>query len=509
MQNSDILRKIPSVNDILETTEIKELISECPRSLVVNVTRRILGEIRQAALADKRSSNAGSTMADNTIPAISNRIVKSVKKSMNQTLEKAINATGVILHTSLGRAPIHELALKQIIDVSKGYSTLEVDKTTGKRSSRYNHIQTILCELTGAPAATLVNNNAAAVLLALNSITQGKEAIVSRSHLVEIGGSFRMPEVMEKSGTTLVEVGSTNRSYISDYKNAITDRTGLILIVHPSNFRITGFTHSPDLEEIANLGKEFNIPTLHDLGSGALINLKNICSGQFLNNLRGIPCGSETDTYNNNSPDDDYLSNIMSEPTVKESVAAGIDVTTFSADKLLGGPQGGLIIGRKDLIDSCKSNPLMRALRVDKTTIAALDATLRLYVDDKKALENVPILKMIFSPVTTVDERANRLKNNILNNTNGFYSATVEDGRSEIGGGSMPAETIPTKVVSVSSNHISANKLAKELRLNAIPIFARIERDMALLDPRTVIGTEEENEIVNAFKIIADKNTAN
>lgn len=488
----DILKNIPPVNEIIELPEIRKLAEAYSRGLVVNSIRNILAEIRQRFISniDNRSSESiTNNNIDFSANAIANLVIQDVKNGLAQTLERAINATGIILHTSLGRSPLPLSAIDQIAEISQGYSTLEVDKTTGKRSSRYRHIQSLISLITGAEDALLVNNNAAAVLLVLDTLARGKEVIVSRSQLVEIGGSFRMPEVMEKSGAILVEVGTTNRTYISDYKKAISEKTGVILLVHSSNFRIVGFTTSPTLEEIASLGKEHNIPTVYDLGSGAMIDFKDYNQGSI----------TSTSPYPRS-----IIYNLPHEPTVKEGVEAGIDIITFSTDKLLGGPQGGLIIGKKELIDLCKGNPLLRALRVDKITIAGLDATLRLYLNESRALEIIPILRMMFEPIDSIERRCNRLQKEILKDTDSFFSVSVEDGTSEIGGGSLPEETIPTRLICISSSQVSAEDLSKALRLNKPPIFGRIEHDRVLLDLRTVIGNDEEKEVLKALKRIID-----
>ncbi|MGR3219899.1 MAG: L-seryl-tRNA(Sec) selenium transferase [Candidatus Anammoxibacter sp.] len=498
----NILKKIPAVNNILELPEINELVEEFSHNLVANTIRAALDEIRRKIASDIKNEifvhhDDG---VDVSIPKLINLIRRSVQKKLPKTHEKAINATGIILHTGLGRAPIPAEAIKQLVEISNGYSTLEIDKDTGERGSRYKHIQSIICTLTGAPDALLVNNNAAAVLLALDTFAKGKEVIVSRSQLVEIGGSFRMPEIMEKSGAILVEVGTTNRTYISDYKNAISEKTGLILIVHPSNFRISGFTSFPTLKDIAALGKEHNITTLYDLGSGAMIDFKEYNAVPQAN----LPITNHQSSITNHQSS---ITN-LNEPTVKESVDAGIDVVTFSTDKLLGGPQGGLIIGKSEYVDLLKQNPLLRVLRVDKMTIAALDATLRLYLNKPRAIKAIPVLKMIHTSTDDIAKRAKNLKNEIVKTTNDFFVLSVTEGSSEVGGGSCPDLAIPTMLLSISSKHINATDISKQLRLNDPPVFGRIERNMVLLDLRTVIDDGEEREILKALQRMADNNTS-
>ena len=471
--NHAIFKIIPSVNTLLEFPEIISLIEEFSRKAVLGCIRKKLDEIRKITPSDK-IDDLFITNGDKytfSVQGFICCITESLKKSIPKTHEHAINATGIILHTCLGRAPLSKSAAKSTGETSSGYTTLEIDKETGKRMSRYRHIQSLITTLTGATDSLLVNNNAAAVLLTLDTLANGKEVIISRSQQVEIGGSFRMPDVMKKSGSLLVEVGTTNRTYIADYRDAISENTGLILIVHPSNYRIIGFTSSPDIKEIAALGKEYNIPTFYDLGSGAMVDLKKL--------------------------------NIPHEPTVQESVDAGIDVVSYSTDKLLGGPQGGLIIGKNEYIDLMKKNPLLRALRVDKMTIEALDATLRLYINEEKAEKEIPVLKMIFTPMEEIDRRINRFKDKIVKATNCFFTLNIVNGVSEIGGGSCPAAPIPTRLLSLLSEKISADGISKALRLNSPPIFGRIEKGVTLLDFRTVICDHEENEIANALINIA------
>ena len=474
--NHDIFKIIPSVNTLLELPEIISLIEEFSRKAVLECIRKKLDEIRKITPSDK-IDDLFITNGDRhtfSIQEFISTIAESLKRSIPKTHEHAINATGVILHTCLGRAPLSKSAAKSTSETSSGYTTLEIDKETGKRMSRYRHIQSLITTLTGAADSLLVNNNAAAVLLVLGTLANGKEVIISRSQQVEIGGSFRMPDVMKKSGSFLVEVGTTNRTNIADYRDAISENTGLILIVHPSNYRIIGFTSSPDIKEIAALGREYKIPTFYDLGSGAMANLRKL--------------------------------NIPHEPTVQESADAGVDVVSFSTDKLLGGPQGGLIIGKHKYIDLMKKNPLLRALRVDKMTIEALDATLRLYTNEEKAEKEIPILKMMFTSIEEIDSRIARFKDKIIKTTGTFFALNTVEGFSEIGGGSCPAAPIPTKLISLSSKKISADGISKALRLNSPPIFGRIEKGATLLDFRTVICDREENEVASALINIAKEN---
>ncbi|MCC7210500.1 MAG: L-seryl-tRNA(Sec) selenium transferase [Candidatus Brocadia sp.] len=457
----DILRSIPSVNELLESPEISKFTDRYPRLLIVEAIRAVLEDIRQSLTNKKKCAEA------QAIDLSPQRLYHLVQESLRQKfcdIEHAINATGIILHTGLGRAPLAKEAAQQIQDVLRGFSTLEIEKHSGRRGIRYHHVEQLICMITGAEAALVVNNNAAAVLLALDTLARGKETIISRSQLVEIGGSFRMPDVMAKSSALLVEVGTTNKTYLADYGNAITEHTGLLLKVHQSNFKIVGFTETVDLKDLVSLGKERNIPVMYDLGSGALIDLKKF----------GLPY----------------------EPTVQESIKAGADVVAFSTDKLLGGPQGGIIVGKKRWIDLLKRNPLTRAFRVGKLTIAALEATLKLYLEENLAVQKIPVLHMMLTPLETIEERCKRFIDGLTHETKACMDITIIDGFSEMGGGSLPGEGIPTKLVSLRPEKIDVGEIAARLRDNAPPIFARVEQDRVLLDMRTVYDNE-----VNMFAL--------
>lgn len=455
--HQDILRSIPSVSQLLESPEISRLTDSYPRQLVTDAIRTVLEEIRQSLTNKKEFTEAQAI--DLSPQRLSHLIQQSLQQKFSG-IEHAINATGIILHTGLGRAPLAEDAAQQIQNALKGFSTLEIEKHSGRRGIRYHHAEQLISMITGAESALVVNNNAAAVLLALDTLARGKEAIISRSQLVEIGGSFRMPDVMAKSGALLVEVGTTNKTYLTDYCNAITERTGLILKVHQSNFKIVGFTETVDLKDLVSLGKERNIPVVYDLGSGALIDLRKF----------GLPY----------------------EPTVQESIKAGVDVVTFSTDKLLGGPQGGIIVGKKRWVDLLKRNPLTRALRVGKLTIAALEATLKLYLEENLAVQKIPVLHMMLTPLEAIEERSKRFIDGLTPETKACMDITIIDGFSEMGGGSLPGEGIPTKLVSLRSEKMNVGEIAAQLRSNTPPIFARIEQDRVLLDMRTVYDDEAD-----------------
>ncbi|MEE9558143.1 MAG: L-seryl-tRNA(Sec) selenium transferase [Candidatus Brocadiales bacterium] len=455
------LRHIPSVSALLEMPEISKFYASYPRALVVSTIREVLDDLRGSV---ERSDNSDTDLSPSAIlPLIKGKLLARGKLPIS----RVINATGVLVHTGLGRTPLATEAIKEIEEMAGGYCSLEVAVSTGKRSSRTAHIEALVVALTGAEAAMVVNNNAAAVLLGLDTLAGGKEVIISRSQQVEIGGSFRMPEVMAKSGAKMVEVGTTNRTYISDYRGAITLDTTLLLNVHSSNYRIVGFTAEAKIEELVQLGREFEIPVMYDLGSGALFDLKQY----------GLP----------------------HEPTVEESVRAGIDITTFSTDKLLGGPQGGVIVGKKRFVDLMKQNPLARALRVDKLTIAALEATLKLYADKEAVAQRLPILKMLTRTLEDIERESKQFIKELSSRSGGKIAATLEDGSSAVGGGSLPGEAIPTKLIAISAKKPSAQELSDRLRQNVPPIFARIVDDRVLLDLRTVTNGSETAETLNAI----------
>ncbi len=464
--HQNILRTIPSVNEFLESPEISKLTDLYPRQFVADAIREVLEDIRRHLIGMDSTPQKNQNQVFTTLQEMDfspQKLYPLIQQVLQQKLcgiEHAINATGIILHTGLGRAPIADEAATQLQNVLKSFCTLEIEKATGRRGSRYHSVEQLICTITGAESALVVNNNAAAVLLTLDTLARGKEVVISRSQLVEIGGSFRMPDVMTKSGAILVEVGTTNKTYIADYSNAITECTGLILKVHQSNFKIVGFTETVDLKDLVSLCQTHNIPVFYDLGSGALIDLQGF----------GLP----------------------HEPTVQESIKAGVDVVTFSTDKLLGGPQGGIIAGKKKWIEPIKKNPLTRALRVGKLTIAALEATLRLYLEDDLVIKKIPVLRLITASLETIEERCTRLINKVSSETRAYMNISIVNGFSEMGGGSLPGEGIPTRLISLHSEKISAEEIAARMRGNTPPIFARIEQDHVLLDMRTVYDTEVE-----------------
>ena len=426
--------------------------------MVLASIRRIMDQKRQAILNSADPQEAAS------VPVAAEGLLADVEKEMAQTarpsLRRVINATGVVLHTNLGRAPLAPEALKHIAEIAGGYSNLEFDLTFGERGSRYEHVEKILCQMTGAESALVVNNNAGAVFLALNSLAEGKEVIVSRGQLVEIGGSFRIPDVMKKSGAVLVEVGTTNRTHLEDYERAIHERTALLLKVHTSNFRILGFTAEVSLKDLVALGRAKGLPVLEDLGSGCLLDLS--------------PYG------------------IAKEPTVQEALTAGVDLVTFSGDKLLGGPQAGIILGRKQYLDLIGKNPLSRALRIDKLTLAGLEFTLRVYGNQAEAAAGIPVLRMLTCPLDRLERRAKRLYRQWKGKIDSFCQVKIKEEFSQVGGGALPLQRLPTWVMALRPLSTTAARMEKRLRESHPPVIARVQEGEILLDLRTVAEGEEK-----------------
>jgi len=443
-------RNLPSVSRVLVHRRIRPLLSQMASDSVAELVRQQLQEARRAIAAGHECPPT-ETLVES--------VLARAELLLQPTLRPVINASGVIIHTNLGRAPLSREAMAAMDAVSRGYSSLEFDLTEGERGDRQVHLETLLCQISGAQAALAVNNNAGAVLLALTALAKEREVIISRSQAVEIGGGFRIPEVMHQSGARLVEVGTTNRTYLSDYQQAITSDTAALMRVHASNFRIIGFVESPSLEDLVRLAHEHSLLLLDDLGSGCLID-----TSQF---------------------------GLAAEPTVQESVAAGADLTLFSGDKLLGGPQAGIIVGREELVARLRRHPLARALRLDKASVAALAATAIHYVRDE-ALEKIPVWRMIAMPLATIERRARRWARAI------GPPARIVHGRSMIGGGSLPEEELSTRVIAIPAHDgRSVTELAQRLRLGQPPVIGRIEHDQLLLDPRTV-APEDDSLLVEA-----------
>jgi len=455
----EFFKNLPKIDEILLILEKEGISGEFPRNVVVDTSRSLVGEMRNAIVVAK-----GKPPRLLPVEKAAEEVKKRLLKLREFSLKKVINATGIILHTNLGRAPLSERAIERIVEVSRGYSNLEFNLDKGKRGIRYDHVRKILCSISGAEDAIIVNNNAAAVLLVLNTLSKGKEAIVSRGELIEIGGEFRIPEVMEKSGAILREVGTTNRTHLSDYDNAIDDTTGLILKVHTSNFRTVGFTEEIGLRELVATGNKSGIPVVNDLGSGCFIALEKY--------------GFER------------------EPTVQEALATGVDVVTFSGDKLLGGPQAGIILGRKKALKEIEKNPLNRALRIDKLTLAALEATVQEYLNIDGVISRVRSLRALTEQQEEVNKRAKRLLTLLEARAPKGFSFDLKEGMSLAGGGSLPTQEIPTVLLTVTSERLSSGRLEKKLRRLDVPIIARISEDEILFDLRTI--DEDEFELIEA-----------
>ncbi len=451
--NTKLLRLLPKVDDCLLVLQQEKTLTEISLKSLTRLTRLYIDKVRQDILHGVEIPPE-KMMRERFI----SKLIDFILDEQRIRFKRVINCTGVIIHTNLGRSILPAQAMDALYDAGARYSNLEFDLETGERGSRYSLVEELLCELTGAEAALVVNNNAAAVLIVLETLAKGKEVIVSRGQLVEIGGSFRIPDIMSRSGADLVEVGATNRTHLRDYENAISENTGLLLKVHCSNYRIIGFTKEVSNQELVALGRQQDIPVVEDLGSGCLIDLS--------------PFG------------------LMKVPTVQEVVASGVDVVTFSGDKLLGGPQAGVIVGSKKIIDTIKKNPLNRALRIDKFTLSGLESILRLYRDERTALKVIPTLAMIAAPVEVVDKRARRLLRRLRRDMKEPCRFSIVDSTSRVGGGAMPEQNVPSRSVALEPVHLSVNELERALRKQEIAVIGRIEDDRLLLDMRTVMDDE-------------------
>lgn len=451
MDKNRLFGSIPKVDEILNNESILGILDSVPRVLVLEAIREVLDETR-TIIKESPENSAGDIKIDidNILETV--RLKSLDKNTMH--LKKVINCTGVIIHTNLGRSVLSENAAKSVYDAAVNYSNLEYDLEDGNRGSRYEHIEYILKRITGAESAIVVNNNAAAVLVVLSALCRGKEAVVSRGELVEIGGSFRIPEVMEQSGAVLKEVGATNMTHLYDYENAINENTGVLLKVHTSNYRILGFTESVCGGEIACLGKKYGIPVVEDIGSGSFIDFSKY--------------------------------GISYEPIVQDAVKSGIDIVTFSGDKMLGGPQAGIIAGKKKYVDMIRKNPLTRAIRVDKMTLAALEATLREYLDEDIALNEIPTLRMITESKHSLSIRAEKLLKILETSIGKHAEINISEDFSQIGGGSMPLENLPTFVICMRPYSISVNRIEQLMREAPIPVVARTKKESILFDIRTI-----------------------
>lgn len=457
-EKQKLLTTLPSVDEILRSNQGVHWLNVYPRRYVIQAIREVIDSRRKEILKGFISDiSEESMMAE---------IENTMEKLSSYSLRPLINATGIVIHTNLGRSILSEKSLENIKKVSGSFSNLEYDLKAGKRGKRYTHVIRVLKEVTGAEDALIVNNNAAAVFLCLNTLSKGKEAIVSRGELVEIGGSFRMPEVMSASSAILREVGTTNKTHLHDYERAINDNTALIVKVHKSNFRVSGFVDEVSVEDLVSLGRRYQIPVMFDLGSGCLIDLK--------------PFG------------------IHDEPVVRDIVNTGIDITTFSGDKLLGGPQGGIIVGRKEYIEKIHKNPLTRAMRIDKLTLAGFEATLMEYIDEEKAIENIPTLRMLLQKPEVIKERAKRIAKRLKKEIKDVQITVMAD-TSRAGGGSLPELDFPTYVVTIRSDNVSVNEFEERLRNGNPPIISRIKEGSMIIDART-IRTQDLDDLIKGIK---------
>ena len=453
MNANEILRKLPKVDILLNEEKVQSLCKEYGRGFVVDCIREELDRMRMLALSGETETVEACLMD------FAKSVEKKVQKESEYPLRKVCNATGIILHTNLGRAPLGKIHLDAMSQAICGYSNLEYDLECGQRGKRWTHYGDLVAKIAGTEAAIAVNNNAASLTLIFSALAKGKEVVVSRGESIEIGGKFRIPEVIEQSGATLKEVGTTNRTRISDYENAINENTGALLKVHTSNYKVVGFTEEATLEELVALGEKYNLPVIMDLGSGVLVNLEKY--------------------------------GLAHEPTVQEQVQSGADLVCFSGDKLLGGPQAGIIVGKKAYIEKLEHYPLMRAIRLDKCAIAALSATFREYMDEERAVKNIPVLSMIARPLEELKEQAEKLAD-CLKGCEAWAKIQVEESQSMVGGGSLPGEILASFAVTIRPFKMSCETLTEKMRHFDMPVIAHIKNEKIWLDMRTVTFAEME-----------------
>jgi len=464
-EKKDLLQKIPAVDRLLNSPFLSEILPNYPRSLVLKAVHQVLAGVRNAIKSGHGFEEPLS------LDRISHLVTEKLVLLNQPSLKPLINATGVVVHTNLGRSILAERVLSKFKPLAGGYSNLEYDLQRGERGSRYSHVEGILKELTGAEAGTVVNNNAAAVLVALDTLARGREVVVSRGQLVEIGGSFRIPEVMKRGGARMVEVGTTNKTHLRDYEEVIGPDTALLLKVHKSNYHLIGFTEDVDTVELVTLAHKNNIAVMEDLGSGCFVDFSKY--------------------------------GLVKEPTVQEVLGQGVDLVTFSGDKLLGGPQAGIILGRKPLVEAIRKNQLSRALRIDKLTLLALEETLRIYRDESAAIKEIPTLQMILAPYDHLKNKARRLRRMIGKLDSPNFTLQLADGTSKVGGGALPLLVIPTCLLTLVPGRLSANTMERKLRDCDPPIISRVERDQVLLDVRTVQESELKT-LAGAIKVLAE-----
>ena len=466
-QNEQLLRKLPSVDTLLK--ELQNHTAGIGREVLVSLIRQVIDETRKVLLAQSSPQMDANTIHQKIIADIKNRL----ETIMATHYRRVVNATGIVLHTGFGRAVLPPKALEQIQQQLQSYSLLQLDVETGQRCKRDECIERLLQQLTGAEAATVVNNNAAATAIVLNTVAKDKQVIVSRGQLVEIGGSFRLPEIMAFSGAELVEVGATNKTHPHDYVDAITENTAAILRVHPSNYKIQGFSSEVPLEELVDIAHEHNLVMIDDVGAGALIDLSRF--------------GFEP------------------EPTLAESISKGSDIVTSSADKLIGASQGGIILGRTELINAIRKNQFARIVRTGKLTLVALEATLKLFLDESVALSESPTLEMLMRPLSEMTDQAQRIASELGRSISGAAVTTI-NGFSQTGSGSLPTQNLATTLVAIQPEKISAAALAKQLRHYNIPIFARIQNEQVLIDPRTLRDGDDKILVKALLEILSRKN---
>ncbi len=469
MNKKNLFKLMPKVDELLEKDEIRKILGYIPRKIVLGAIREEIEKLRNKI----KDENISEDEILEDLEMIIEKIVENAKRKNQYKLKRVINATGVVIHTNLGRSLINEKVMENVKEIAINYSNLEYDLNTGSRGSRYSHLEEIICEITGGESAMVVNNNAAAVMLVLSTMAKGKEVIVSRGELIEIGGSFRIPEVMEESGAFLVEIGTTNKTHLKDFEKAINEETAALLKVHTSNYRVLGFASNVDSGELFELKEKYEIPLIEDLGSGVLIDLSKY--------------------------------GIEYEPTVQKSIEKGVDIVTFSGDKLLGGPQVGIIVGKKKYIDEMKKNPLTRAFRIDKFTISALEATLKHYLDKDTSVEEIPTLSMLTIGIDKLEKKAEKLKIKIKEkDLDKLIKVDIEDTYSEVGGGSLPLEKLPSKSIVLTLENLSTQEFENNLRKFHIPIITRLYKDKVYIDLRT-IKEEEFNILVDGLEFALNR----
>ncbi len=451
MDAKELFRKLPKVDILLKDEKIEALCEEYGRGFVVECIRAELDHVR--ALIASEYVDAAEEYLENFLQ----HVEKRVEMEAEYPLRKVINATGIILHTNLGRAPLGKIHLDAVAQAMCNYSNLEYDLESGKRGKRWTHYADLISKIAGTEGAIAVNNNAASLTLIFGALAKGKEVIVSRGEAIEIGGKFRIPEVIEQSGAILHEIGTTNKTRLSDYEEAINENTGALLKVHTSNYKVVGFTEEATLEQLVELGKKYNLPVIMDLGSGVLVDLEKY--------------------------------GLAHEPTVQEQVKKGADLVCFSGDKLLGGPQAGIIVGKKSFIQKLETYPLMRAIRLDKCAIAALSATFREYMDEERAVKNIPVLHMIARPLEELKAQAEKLRGELMGCTETAEFA-VEESVSMVGGGSLPGEELASYVVTIAPKDLSCEELTEKMRHFSTPVIAYIKDDKVWMDMRTVMPEE-------------------